>query len=48
MKEEDEENTEEVFIKCPMEMGVYNPDMKFHAVHCVGKPRGKQEEEQPV
>ena len=22
-------------------MGVYNPDMKFHAVHLVGRPRGK-------
>ena len=45
MKEENEENTEEVFIKCLTEMGVYsrvyNLDMKFHAVHCVGRPRGK-------
>ena len=45
VQEEDEENTEEVFIKCLTEMGVYNPDMKFHAVHRVGRPRGKQEEE---
>ena len=41
MKEEDEVNTEEVFIKCLTEMGVYNPNMKFYAVHCVGILRGK-------
>ena len=41
MKEEDDEKTAEVFIKCLTEVGVYNPDMKFHAVHCVGRPRGK-------
>ena len=41
MKEDDEENTEEVFIKCLTEMGAYNPDMKFHAVHRVGRTREK-------
>ena len=41
VKEDDEENTEEVFIKCLTEMGVYNPDMKFHSVHRVGRTRGK-------
>ena len=41
VKEEDEENTEEVFVKCLAEMGVYNPDMKFHAVHHVGRLQGK-------
>ena len=41
VKEEDEKNTEEVFMKCLTEMGVYNPEMKFHAVHRVGRPRGK-------
>ena len=25
-------------------MGVYHPDLKFHAVHRVGRLRGKQEE----
>ena len=41
MKEKDTEKTEEVFVKCLTEMGVYNPDMKFHAVHRVGRPRGR-------
>ena len=45
MKEEDKENMEEVFVKCLTEMGVYNPDMKFHAIHRVGRPQEKQEEE---
>ena len=46
MKEEDEESMEDiVFIKCLTEMGVCNPDMKFHAVPRVSRLREKQEEE---
>ena len=41
MKEEDEENREQAFIEFLTEMGGYNPDMKFHTVHPVGRPRGK-------
>ena len=48
MIKEDKENTDEVFMKCLTEMGVYNPDMKFHAVHCVGRPHGKTRGESPA
>ena len=33
VEEKDDEDTEELFIKCLTEMNVYDPQMRFYAVH---------------
>ena len=35
--EEDDENTEELFVKCLIEMKVYHPQMRFQGVHRVDR-----------
>ena len=39
MAEGEDEDTEQLFIKILVEMGIEAHDMKFHAVHRVGPPR---------
>ena len=42
LEEKDEEDTEELFIRCLTEMNVYDPQMSFHAVHRVGQQRKRK------
>ena len=39
VEEKNEEDTEELFIRCLTEMNVYDPQMRFHAVHRIGQQR---------
>ena len=39
MPEEDDENCEEVVVRCLTEMGINPASMNFHAVHRVGKKK---------
>ena len=41
-EEKDDEDTEELFIRCLTEMNVYDPQMRFHAVHRVGQQRKRK------
>ena len=42
VEEKDDEDTEELFIRCLTEMNVYDPEMRFHAVHRVGQQRKRK------
>ena len=42
VEEKDDEDTEELFIRCLTEMNVYDPQMRFHAVHRVGQQRKRK------
>ena len=42
VEEKDDEDTEELFIRCLTEMNVYDPQMRFHTVHRVGQLRKRK------
>ena len=41
-EEKDDEDTEELFIRCLIEMNVYDPQMRFHTVHRVCQQRKRK------
>ena len=42
VEEKDDEDTEQLLIRCLTEMNVYDPQMRFHAVHRVGQQRKRK------